>query len=343
MPGPLTPTQIKFYSELLAPFPEAELSKKQRFTFIDARALANRLDQVCTPAGWKVEYVDVPDGKRCRVSILVPGPTVEEWRCPDEDAGWFWVSKEDGAGHEGMTDADNDEKSGYTNSFRRTCQCAWGMARYLYPVGKLNAYHDHLQALEHPKVKSPIARPPDRDEAVEIDPRQFDPPKAGDTLWSWLLGLTKVYQTNVSQFARTEATRRGFRGGPKDWTQPQVDELFGPVVQYCKSLPTYAGQFDKVSPGKSTTAVLGTNIADLRRTIKDKLTAHYKETTGNEPTIVELKAAFQNLAANSKNADGADGEVPEALNRITDEVWLRNMISTLDSMVGYKQEEVPAF
>ena len=34
-----------------------------------------------------------------------------------------------------MGDADNDEKSGYTNALRRAAQDAWGIGRYLYNKG----------------------------------------------------------------------------------------------------------------------------------------------------------------------------------------------------------------
>ena len=138
----MTIRQLAFWQELFAPFNPEELSEvparggKKMLTYIDKRALSNRLDSVCGPDGWDVSYEATARGYKCRIGILVP----------TQGEASVWHYKEDGAGFEEMGsknretgefeyDVDNDEKSGYTNAFRRAAQDAWGIGRYLYRKG----------------------------------------------------------------------------------------------------------------------------------------------------------------------------------------------------------------
>lgn len=78
MPARMAPHQLEFDRELLAPFHPSELSEvparggKKTLTYIDKRALENRLDSVCGPHGWKPEYEATARDYKCRLSILVP-------------------------------------------------------------------------------------------------------------------------------------------------------------------------------------------------------------------------------------------------------------------------------
>lgn len=78
----------------------------------DARVDMNRLDEACTPLGWKREHTR--DNKNCIVSI---------W---DESKNQ-WVSKED-TGSESNAEA---QKGLASDSFKRAC-FNWGIGRELY-------------------------------------------------------------------------------------------------------------------------------------------------------------------------------------------------------------------
>ena len=82
----------------------------------DARADINRLNEVCTPLGWKREHTR--DNHNCIVSI---------WDADNK----HWVSKED-TGTESMAEA---QKGLASDSFKRAC-FNWGMGieLYDYPV-----------------------------------------------------------------------------------------------------------------------------------------------------------------------------------------------------------------
>ena len=168
----MAPHQLEFYRELLAPFASHELSEvparggKKTLTYLDKRAIENRLDSVCGPDGWYPEYESTSRGYKCRLSILVPTAV------PGTSV---WLSKEDGAGFEEMgsknretgewePDVDNDEKSGYTNALRRAAQDAWGIGRYLYNKGIPSFLDPNAKPLVAPPLNAgngtPAAKPP---------------------------------------------------------------------------------------------------------------------------------------------------------------------------------------
>ncbi len=80
----------------------------------DARADMNRLDEACTPFGWKREHKLVGQNLHCIVSIY--NPETKEW-----------VSKED-VWVESMAEKTKGEAS---DSFKRAC-FNWGIGRELY-------------------------------------------------------------------------------------------------------------------------------------------------------------------------------------------------------------------
>ncbi len=209
----LTPLQLDFYHALLAPFRDEELSQvparggKKILTYLDKRALENRLDTVCGPAGWYPQYDATDRGYKCRLHVLVPGAKSEPNQVPSYQGGWEWVAKEDGAGFEEMgsknretgeweADVDNDEKSGYTNALRRAAQDAWGIGRYLYNKGvpgwldpsNMPLQPGPAQVVENPRqvvthrhrdipVESPVTSTP---EPAKLTPAP-EPPKPAPT------------------------------------------------------------------------------------------------------------------------------------------------------------------
>lgn len=81
--------------------------------YINARAIMDRLDEVCGPENWKPNYTFIGEkGVICNLSIKILGE---------------WVTKEDGA------EATEFEafKGGISSALKRAGN-AWGMGRYLY-------------------------------------------------------------------------------------------------------------------------------------------------------------------------------------------------------------------
>jgi hypothetical protein len=83
--------------------------------YIRARAILDRLDEVCGPENWKVEYQFVStQGVICNLSIKI---------------GTEWVTKQDGAE---MTEIESF-KGGISSALKRAGS-AWGIGRYLYSL-----------------------------------------------------------------------------------------------------------------------------------------------------------------------------------------------------------------
>lgn len=92
----------------------ADKSRGLALCYIDARDVADRLDEVCGPANWQCRYPHA-DGKTvCEIGI----------RC---EAEWIW--KADGAGDSEM----EAEKGALSDAFKRAA-VRWGVGRYLYDV-----------------------------------------------------------------------------------------------------------------------------------------------------------------------------------------------------------------
>lgn len=111
------------FTQLSAPFPKDAVSwraqhltkegdKALALAYIDARDVMNRLDDVCTPAGWQCKYSHANGKTVCDLAI----------KCGDE---WIW--KADGAG-----DSDIEaEKGALSDAFKRAA-VRFGIGRYLY-------------------------------------------------------------------------------------------------------------------------------------------------------------------------------------------------------------------
>lgn len=93
----------------------ADKKRGMALAYIDARDVMERLDAVCSPAGWQCAYPHA-EGKKtiCSIGIKV---------------GDEWIWKADGAG-----DSDVEaEKGALSDAFKRAA-VRWGIGRYLYDV-----------------------------------------------------------------------------------------------------------------------------------------------------------------------------------------------------------------
>lgn len=133
-------------------------SKGMALCYVDARAVMDRLDSVCGPAGWQDRYEF--DGPRtiCYLSILV---------------GDQWITKADGAGDTQV----EAEKGSISGAFKRAA-VKWGIGRYLYDVAspwvKLNQYKQ-IEPSEFGRLQKIL---PARIEAAEDRPAPEAAPPA---------------------------------------------------------------------------------------------------------------------------------------------------------------------
>lgn len=121
----INPEYVEMFNALIAPFDEGEVKWKnekggKKVPYVTARTVMNRLDNVLGPERWWDAYVPGEHSVLCRLSILLPDGRV--------------LTKEDAGGFAGMADEGDDDKSGYSDAFKRAA-VKFGVSRYLYGDG----------------------------------------------------------------------------------------------------------------------------------------------------------------------------------------------------------------
>jgi hypothetical protein len=290
MPVTMTARQLAFWRELLAPFRSDQLSTTIRggkeLTYIDKRSITNRLDSICGPHGWFPEYEATNRGYKCRLSILVPmeQPGVEVWMHKEDGAGFEEMGSKNKTTGEFEYDVDNDEKSGYTNAFRRAAQDAWGIGRYLYkkgipdfldpnataglpPIDNVSAaaprppaeLADRQAAM--PSTREPQAAPAARQPAPAANGQQYDNfkiPKPGKSVFAWCKEMEKTFQTKLFDGMASKGEEQGWGKQFGDWNEPQVNTVCISAITFLRELPTYKGQFEHLFPGGVPDAKIAT-------------------------------------------------------------------------------------
>src|SRR3954469_4641231 len=144
------------FAALAAPFESHELKVRsqtgRQLTYITARTAMNRLDNVLGPENWWDEYFPNENSVLCRLTIRMPDGST--------------LTKADAGGYAGMSDSGDDDKSGYSDAFKRTA-VKFGVARYLYRDGVPTFVQERIAPVEQalppqeqvPQSQAPKASP----------------------------------------------------------------------------------------------------------------------------------------------------------------------------------------
>jgi hypothetical protein len=147
------PQFFDLFRALARPFEPGEVKSRpqggRQLQYITARTVMNRLDEVLGPANWWDHYTPCEHSVICQLTI----------RLPDGET----VTKQDAGGNAGMQDAGDDDKSGFSDAFKRAA-VKFGVGRYLYKdgVARLPAEqptHDKNDAPPASKMTPPRAEP----------------------------------------------------------------------------------------------------------------------------------------------------------------------------------------
>jgi hypothetical protein len=125
--GRLVPMSTQFpdiFAALAAPFASHEVKVRQQagrqLHYITARTAMNRLDSVLGPENWWDSFLPMEHSVLCTLTIRLPDGST--------------LAKQDAGGYAGMTDQGDDDKSGFSDSFKRAA-VKFGIGRYLYRDG----------------------------------------------------------------------------------------------------------------------------------------------------------------------------------------------------------------
>src|SRR5947209_1034210 len=134
------------FAALAAPFDPSEVKirsqSSRQLHYVTARTVMNRLDSVLGPENWWDRYVPGEKSVLCELTI----------RLPDGSS----LTKADAGGYAGMADQGDDDKSGYSDAFKRAA-VKFGVARYLYRDGVPTYAQDGAPAIDH--AEPPTAEP----------------------------------------------------------------------------------------------------------------------------------------------------------------------------------------
>jgi hypothetical protein len=109
--APFAPTEHSWRAQQIA----RDGTRALALCYITARAVQNRLDTVCGPAGWQVAYDETASGRVIATISL--------------NIGEEWIAKADGAGATAM----EGDKGGMSDAFKRAA-VMWSIGRYLYSL-----------------------------------------------------------------------------------------------------------------------------------------------------------------------------------------------------------------
>ena len=140
----------------------------------------NRLDDVLGPANWWDEYMPQENSVICRLTIRLPDGTT--------------LTKSDAGGYAGMSDSGDDDKSGFSDAFKRAA-VKFGIGRYLYRDGVprfVQERHQHpslvrrLRRIMHPPAHAASAQNRSAGYARPVDGHDHGPPQTGKALFAWI-------------------------------------------------------------------------------------------------------------------------------------------------------------
>lgn len=224
------------FASLAAPFEPNEVKVRsqsgRQLHYITARTAMNRLDEVLGPENWWDEYFPNENSVLCRLSIRLPDGTT--------------LTKADAGGYAGMADSGDDDKSGYSDAFKRAA-VKFGVARYLY--------RDGVPAFVRERVAPPAAASePAPTEAAEpaaatataghapaatrVAGPSGNQPRTGKALFAWTKEQEQRYEVGLLRYLNQWAKLQEYPGRMVDWNSEQVSLAY---QEACRKLQAIQG------------------------------------------------------------------------------------------------------
>ena len=213
------------FAALAAPFETEEVKVRsqtgRQLHYVTARTVMNRLDNVLGPENWWDEYSPHENSVLCRLTIRLPDGAT--------------LTKADAGGYAGMADSGDDDKSGYSDAFKRAA-VKFGVARYLYRDGVPTFVQDRAPA-EPPAEPAPAPAAPAPAAAsarpASANGTNGNPPRTGKALFAWTKDQEQRYEVGLLKYLNGWAKLQEFPGRMVDWDADQVSLAYG---EACRKL-----------------------------------------------------------------------------------------------------------
>ncbi len=143
------------FAALAARFGDDEVKTRSQsgreFSYITARTAMNRLDNVLGPENWWDRFTPSNHSVLCELSIRLPDGQI--------------LTKQDAGGNAGMADPGDDDKSAYSDAFKRAA-AKFGVGRYLYQDGVPDFGREQSLFVTHPARPEAFLKAPPRASAA---------------------------------------------------------------------------------------------------------------------------------------------------------------------------------
>jgi hypothetical protein len=229
------------FAALAAPFETSEVKVRstsgRQLHYITARTAMNRLDTVLGPENWFDEYFPQENSVLCKLTIRLPDGS--------------FLTKSDAGGYAGMADQGDDDKSGYSDAFKRAC-VKFGIARYLYRDGVPAFVKERFPVTDpsSPAVSSsssPVPTPapvPSPEAAPAQAPvangRPAAPagnvPRTGKALFAWTKDQEQRYEVGLLKYLNSWGKLQDFPARMVDWDGTQVASAHAEAMRKLQSI-----------------------------------------------------------------------------------------------------------
>lgn len=263
----------ELFAALAAPFDGREVKvlavKGREMRYITARTAMNRLDNVLGPERWWDDYIPGAESVICRLTILLPDGRE--------------LTKVDAGGYAGMADSGDDDKSGFSDAFKRAA-VKFGVGRYLYRDGVPAFAEVEPSTTEQRARQAPPAahangdgashdrRPVDsREQTAATSAPEFRG-RTGKALFAWVKEVEQKFQVGLLKYLNGFAKLHEYPTRMVDWDEETVAFVHKEAV---RKLGTIRGDGSQVPREDAPTAANGPipprSKDDWATFIKDRL------------------------------------------------------------------------
>jgi hypothetical protein len=217
------------FAALAAPFEPHEVKLRQapggrQLHYITARTAMNRLDNVLGPENWWDEYLPLEHSVLCKLTLRLPDGTT--------------VTKCDAGGYAGMADQGDDDKSGFSDSFKRAA-AKFGVARYLYRDGVPTFVREREGDVAAPPEPAPAPEPV-RNGASNgsggSTRARDQAPRTGKALFAWTKDMEQRHQVGLLKYLNNWGKLQEYPGRMIDWDAEQVALAYGEAIRKLQSI-----------------------------------------------------------------------------------------------------------
>ncbi len=220
------------FAALAAPFEAHEVKLRQapggrQLHYITARTAMNRLDTVLGPENWWDEYLPLEHSVLCKLTLRLPDGTT--------------ITKCDAGGYAGMADQGDDDKSGFSDSFKRAA-AKFGVARYLYRDGVPQFVREREGNLDVPAPAASAPAPAVMASAAGNgngpgSARTWDnAPRSGKALFAWAKEQEQRHQVGILKYLNNWGKLQEYPGRMIDWDSEQVSRAYGEAIRKIQAI-----------------------------------------------------------------------------------------------------------